>query len=72
MQFLLQLVDYNMRRGSPSVRASVRQLLCLLTKDSPTGTDELNTMIENKVKLAIKGHLSNSDFVSSSITLVTV
>ena len=67
-----ELVDYNLRRGSPVIRADVRQLLCRLTKDNVQATDELNTLIETKVKLAIKGHLSNSDFVSTHCVLVKI
>ena len=58
------MIEYNLRRGTSSVRSDVRQLLCLLTKDNPQSTEELNHLILQRVILAIRGHLSNLDFVS--------
>ena len=59
-----ELVEYNLRRGTPNVRNDVRHLLCLLTRDNPVSTEELNLIILHRVNTAIKGHLSNLDFVS--------
>lgn len=53
-----------MCRGQPGVRVDVRHLLCLLTKDNPVSTEELNTLLTHRIVMAIKGHLSNQDFVS--------
>ena len=61
-----ELVDYNLRRGTPIMRSDVRQLLCLLTKDNRLATEELNNFLTIRIVNAIKGHLSNTDFVSSS------
>lgn len=67
MQGLIpELVDYNLRRGSPAMRADVRQLLCLLTKDNPMATEELNALLVQRIVTAIRGHLSNPSFVSAS------
>ncbi|CAH1787172.1 unnamed protein product, partial [Owenia fusiformis] len=60
-----ELVDYNLRLGSPQVRTDVRSLLCLLTKDNRTATLELNDMIMGKIDKAVRGHLSNPDLGAS-------
>ena len=60
-----ELVDYNLRRGTPIMRSDVRQLLCLLTKDNRLATEELNNLLTIRIVNAIKGHLSNTDFVSA-------
>ena len=62
-----ELVDYNLRRGAPTMRADVRHLLCLLTKDNRLSTDELNTLLTLRIVNSIKGHLSNTDFVSKPL-----
>ncbi|ELU10961.1 hypothetical protein CAPTEDRAFT_154354 [Capitella teleta] len=60
-----ELVDYNLRRGSPAMRTDVRQLLCLLTKDNPVATEELNALLVQRIVTAIRGHLSNPSFATS-------
>ena len=47
------------------MRSDVRQLLCLLTKDNRLATEELNNLLTIRIVNAIKGHLSNTDFVSA-------
>ena len=59
-----ELLDYNLRRGTTQVRTDVRRLLCLLTRDNMVATNELNTLLTQRVVTAIQGHLSNPDFVS--------
>ena len=59
-----ELVDYNLRRGSPAMRGDVRHLLCLLTKDNPVSTEELNALLVQRIVTAIRGHMSNPSFVS--------
>ena len=66
-----ELVDYNLRRGTPIMRSDVRQLLCLLTKDNRLATEELNNLLTIRIVSAIKGHLSNTDFVSITFHLCT-
>jgi len=60
-----ELIDYNLRRGTLHVRAEVRSLLCLLTKDNRRGTEEMNNIVMTRIGAAVKGHLSNPDLVSN-------
>lgn len=46
---LQELVDYNLKTGSNVVRQEIRQLLCTLTLDNPTATDQLNDMLVFKI-----------------------
>lgn len=64
-QLLRQLIEHNLRRGSLVARYEVRQLLCLLTKDNIKATNELNTLIMEKISTALKGQLMSPDLVSS-------
>ena len=59
-----ELIDYNLPRGTLQVRSEVRSLLCLLTKDSRRGTEEMNNIIMTRIASAVKGHLSNPYLVS--------
>jgi len=59
-----ELLDYNLRRGSPAVRNDVRHLLCVLTKDNLQACDQLNAQLMSRIVIAIRGHLSSPDFVS--------
>ena len=59
-----ELVDYNLRRGSASLRSDVRHLLCLMSNNNASATDELIDMLMSHVVSAVSGHLSNPDFVS--------
>ncbi|XP_064650064.1 E3 ubiquitin-protein ligase UBR4-like isoform X3 [Lineus longissimus] len=60
-----ELVEYNMHRGTASVRADVRQLLCLLTKDNNNSTEMLSEMLMDRIKAAMRGHLANPDLGAS-------
>ncbi|XP_050389975.2 E3 ubiquitin-protein ligase UBR4 [Patella vulgata] len=60
-----QLIDFNLRHGALPVRNEVRSLLCLLTKDDRRSTEEMNKLIMNRIKAAIRGHQSNPDLGSS-------
>lgn len=62
-----ELVDYNLRRGPPSLRAEVRHLLCLMSNNNPAATEELSELLTKNITLAIQGHLSNPDFVSAVV-----
>jgi len=66
-----ELVDYNLRRGSASLRSDVRHLLCLMSNNNTSATDELIDMLTRRVVIAVNGHLSNPDFVSFSLLLQT-
>ena len=59
-----ELVDYNLRRGSASLRSDVRHLLCLMSNNNSSATDELIDMLTRRVVNAVNTHLSNPDFVS--------
>ncbi|XP_060541262.1 E3 ubiquitin-protein ligase UBR4 [Pantherophis guttatus] len=60
-----ELFDYNLRRGAASMREDVRQLMCLLTRDNPEATQQMNDLIISKVSAALKGHWANPDLASS-------
>ncbi|EPQ18169.1 E3 ubiquitin-protein ligase UBR4 [Myotis brandtii] len=60
-----ELFDYNLRRGSAAMREEVRQLMCLLTRDNPEATQQMNDLIIGKVSTALKGHWANPDLASS-------
>ncbi|XP_028980055.2 E3 ubiquitin-protein ligase UBR4 isoform X4 [Esox lucius] len=60
-----ELFEYNLRRGSAAMREEVRQLVCLLTRDHPEATQQMNDLIIHKVSAALKGHWANPDLVSS-------
>lgn len=62
-----ELIDYNLRRGTLSVRNEVRSLLCLLTKDNRRSTEEMNNLLMTRIEAAMNGHLSNPDLVSTFI-----
>ena len=57
-------MDYNLRRGSSSLRSDVRHLLCLMSNNNTSATDELIEMLTRRVVTAVNAHLSNPDFVS--------
>ncbi|XP_074655636.1 E3 ubiquitin-protein ligase UBR4-like [Tubulanus polymorphus] len=59
------LIEYNLRRGTASVRTDVRHLLCLLTKDNREATDMLNTMLMDRITNAMHGYLANPDLGAS-------
>ena len=44
-----ELIDYNLRIGTPSFRAKVRALLCLLIKDDLEITEEFNNLLLEKI-----------------------
>ncbi|KAG7276340.1 hypothetical protein CRUP_032395 [Coryphaenoides rupestris] len=60
-----ELFEYNLRRGTAAMREEVRQLVCLLTRDHPEATQQMNDLIIAKVSSALKGHWANPDLVSN-------
>uniref|UniRef100_A0A8C5WBA2 Ubiquitin protein ligase E3 component n-recognin 4 n=1 Tax=Leptobrachium leishanense TaxID=445787 RepID=A0A8C5WBA2_9ANUR len=60
-----ELFDYNLRRGPAAMRDEVRQVMCLLTRDNPEATLQMNELIIGKVSTALKGHWANPDLASS-------
>jgi len=39
----------------------VRQLLCLLTRDNPRSTEDLRTLLMDRIALTLRGHVASSD-----------
>ena len=63
---LKELLDFNLRSGSSHLKNEVRHLLCTLTKDNTKATAELNSMITDKIMMALKSRTGfGSDFSSS-------
>jgi E3 ubiquitin-protein ligase UBR4 len=58
-------MEFNLRRGTPSIRHEVRKLICLLTKDNREATNHLNKLLSDKIGMALKGHSSYPDLVES-------
>lgn len=47
------------------VRSEVGQLLCLLTKDDLSATQELNRLIMEKISVALRSHVSSPDLAAN-------
>lgn len=60
-----ELMEFNLRRGTPQIRHEVRKLICLLTKDNREATNHLNKLLYDKIGMALKGHSSYPDLVES-------
>ena len=60
-----ELMEFNLRRGTPAIRHEVRKLICLLTKDNREATNHLNKLLYDKIGMALKGHSSYPDLVQS-------
>ena len=43
----------------------MRQLLCLLTKDDLSATQELNKLIMEKISIALRSHVSSPDLAAT-------
>ncbi|KAJ9582029.1 hypothetical protein L9F63_003612 [Diploptera punctata] len=56
---IAELLDNNLRRGT--VQEEVRQLLCLLTRDNPKATEDLRTLLMDRIALTLRGHVASSD-----------
>ena len=60
-----ELMEFNLRRGTPAIRHEVRKLICLLTKDNREATNHLNKLLYDKIGMALKSHSSYPDLVES-------
>ncbi|XP_074029001.1 E3 ubiquitin-protein ligase-like protein poe [Leptinotarsa decemlineata] len=60
-----ELVWNNLRKGSVHNQEEVRQLLCVLTKDNPTATEELCNLLMERITLCLNGHVNSSDLGTS-------
>lgn len=47
------------------VQEEVRQLLCLLTRDNTKATEELCTLLMDRIALTLRGHLTSADLSAS-------
>jgi len=43
------------------VQEEVRQLLCLLTRDNPRATEDLRSLLMDRIALTLRGHVATSD-----------
>ena len=60
-----ELMVFNLRRGTSTVRHEVRKLICLLTRDNAQATEHLNKLIKDKIGSALTGR-GNPDLVESA------
>ncbi|CAH1119052.1 unnamed protein product [Phaedon cochleariae] len=60
-----ELVWNNLRKGTVHNQEEVRQLLCVLTKDNFSATEELCTLLMEKITLSLNGHVNSSDLGTS-------
>ncbi len=70
-----ELMEFNLRRGTPAIRSEVRKLIWLLTKDNREATNHLNKLLFDKIGLALKDHSAYPDLVESvrhEMTLLAV
>ncbi|XP_069695727.1 E3 ubiquitin-protein ligase UBR4 isoform X2 [Periplaneta americana] len=58
---IAELLDNNLRRGTVQVQEEVRQLLCLLTRDNPKATEDLRSLLMDRIALTLRGHVASSD-----------
>ncbi|CAG9835872.1 unnamed protein product [Diabrotica balteata] len=60
-----ELVWNNLRNGSIHSQEEVRQLLCVLTKDNRSATEELCNLLMERISLSLNGHISSADLGTS-------
>lgn len=60
-----ELVWNNLRRGAIQTQEEVRQLLCVLTRDNAVATEELCSLLMERINLILKGHLNNYNLGAS-------
>lgn len=60
-----ELVWNNLRKGNIHNQEEVRQLLCVLTKDNPVATEELCSLLIERITLSLNGHFNSSDLGTS-------
>ncbi|BES93671.1 calmodulin Hypothetical protein [Nesidiocoris tenuis] len=56
-----ELVHNNLRRGTTQTQEEVRQLICLVTGDNPDATQELCSLLMERISLTLRGHLASSE-----------
>lgn len=60
-----ELLWNNLRKGSVQMQDEIRQLLCILTNDNPTATNDLCNLIMDRINISLEGHVISSDLGSS-------
>ena len=48
-KLIQELVDFNLRSGSPQMQQKIRELLCIVSRDDETATAELNKYVSDRV-----------------------
>uniref|UniRef100_A0A0K8SV35 E3 ubiquitin-protein ligase UBR4 n=4 Tax=Lygus hesperus TaxID=30085 RepID=A0A0K8SV35_LYGHE len=61
-----ELVLNNLRRGTTQTQEEVRQLICLVTGDNALATQELCSMLMERISLTLRGHLASSELAIAS------
>ncbi|XP_022919909.2 E3 ubiquitin-protein ligase UBR4 isoform X2 [Onthophagus taurus] len=55
----------NLRKGSTQLQEDVRQLLCVLSKDNEKATEELCSLIMERITLSLNSYIGTTDLASS-------
>ncbi|XP_008551349.1 E3 ubiquitin-protein ligase UBR4 isoform X1 [Microplitis demolitor] len=61
--FVQELIDHNLCRGTIQTQEDVRQLLCFITRDNLQSTNELCSLLMNRVTMTLRGRITTSDLV---------
>ncbi|KAB0801611.1 hypothetical protein PPYR_03797 [Photinus pyralis] len=56
-----ELVRNNLRKGNLQTQEEVRQLLCLLTRDNLSSTEQLCNILMERIALNLNGHTNSSE-----------
>lgn len=57
-------MNFTLYQGTSSIRNNVRDLLCLLTRNNPDASEQLNSVLVNRVKKGMKEQSVNPSVVS--------
>ena len=56
-------MNFTLYQGTSSIRNNVRDLLCLLTRNNPDASEQLNSVLVNRVKKGMKEQSVNPSVV---------
>lgn len=65
-----ELVQHNLHRGTPQCQEEVRALICLVTRDNLPATEQLCTLLSQRITLSLMGHAASQDHNNSVRPLV--
>ncbi|XP_052737360.1 protein purity of essence isoform X1 [Bicyclus anynana] len=65
-----ELVHHNLHRGTPQCQEEVRSLICLVTRDNLPETEQLCTLLSQRITLSLMGHAASQDHNNSVRPLV--